>query len=109
MNDRQRQAGRLRAAGRSFAEDVLEAVIWEAVEEALLDLRPGDGLQAWAAGLEEWGRDLLERWPAEVAAFVEAFAEDEESGRLDRVRAGLRSMAGRSAGRPALAVVPLPA
>jgi hypothetical protein len=106
--DRQRQAG-LRAAGRSFAEDVLEAVIWEAVEEVLLDLRPGDGLEAWAAGLEDWGRELLSRWPDEVAGFVEAFAEDEASGRLDRVRRRLRSVARRSPGWTALAVAALPA
>ena len=77
---------RMRAAGRVFGEDVLEAVLWETVEDALLCLRPGGALEGWAEGLEVWGRDLLERWPAEVAGFIEAFVEDDSAGRLDRLR-----------------------
>ncbi len=74
-----------RADGRAFGEDVLESILWEAVEEALLAQPPGS-VDRWAAGLEAWGRDLLSRWPAEVAGFVEAFREDEDAGRLEPLR-----------------------
>ena len=100
---------RMRAAGRVFGEDVVEAVLWEAVEDALLYLRPRGALEGWAEGLEAWGRDLLERWPAEVAGFIEAFVEDEDSGRLDRLREGMRRMArGSTPWAGPLVPVPLP-
>ena len=98
---------RMRAAGHAFGEDVLEAVLWEAVEDALLHLRPGGALEGWAEGLEAWGRDLLERWPAEVAGFMEAFAEDDDAGRLDRLRDRLHQATRGSAartGRPLIAL-----
>lgn len=82
----------MREAGRAFGEDVLEALIWDAVEDALLALGPGGRSDGWAEGLEAWGRELLARWPDEVAGFVEAFVEDDRAGRLDRLRARLREV-----------------
>ena len=98
---------RMRAAGRVFGEDVVEAVLWEAVEDALLYLRPRGALEGWAEGLEAWGRDLLERWPAEVAGFIEAFVEDNDAGRLDRLRDRPYQAAQGSALRVGRPLVPL--
>ncbi len=102
---------RMRRAGRAFGEEVLEALIWDAVEDALLGLGPGDRLDAWAEGLDAWGRDLLARWPDEVAGFMEAFAEDDRAGRLDRLRSRLREVTrdaahGRRLGSGSLVVLP---
>jgi len=93
-----------RAAAREFGEEILEALLWSAVEEELL--QGAFGADDLAAGLLAWGRDLLERWPGEVAGFFEAYSEDESNGGLEALRpsagAGgldaLRPSAG--AGRP---------
>lgn len=82
------------AEGRAFGEDVLEALLWEAVEDVLLTL-PGGAAGEWARGLDAWGRDLLARWPQEVAGFLEAFREDEDAGRLERLRDGLQEVPSR--------------
>lgn len=92
------------AEGRAFGEDVLETLIWEAVEEALLALPRGSS-DAWAEGLEAWGRELLVRWPEEIAGFLEAFREDEDAGRLERLRGRVREAAPRPA-RPMRLLAP---
>ncbi len=80
-----RDGGRVRDAGRRFGEDVVEAMLWSAVEDALLERSPDDAAE-FLAGLETWGMDLLGRWRAEVAGFLEAFDEDQQAGRLDLIR-----------------------
>ncbi len=77
--------GRTRDAGRRFAEDVVEAMLWSAVEDGLLAQRPDEATE-FLAGIEAWGADLLARWHAEVTGFLEAFEEDQREGRLERVR-----------------------
>jgi hypothetical protein len=74
-----------RAAAREFGEEILEALLWSAVEEELL--RGAFGADDLADGLLAWGRDLLERWPGEVAGFFEACLEDESNGKPEAPRA----------------------
>lgn len=77
--------GRARDAGRRFGEDVVEAMLWSAVEDALLERSPAEAAE-FLAGIEAWGAELLGRWRAEVAGFLEAFDEDQQAGRLDLIR-----------------------
>ena len=80
-----RHGGRAREAGRRFGEEVVEAMVWSAIEDALLE-RGADEAVEFLAGIEAWGAELLGRWGTEVAGFGEAFEEDQAAGRLDRLR-----------------------
>ena len=61
--------------GREFGEEVLEALIWDAVEDELRRIGPGARTDAFAAGLRAWGEELFARWTVEVAGYLEARAE----------------------------------
>jgi len=91
-----RDGGRAREAGRRFGEEVVEALVWSAIEDALLECGADEAVE-FLAGIEAWGAELLGRWRTEVAGFGEAFEEDQAAGRLDR----LRELARRSAPPPA--------
>ncbi len=74
----------LAARGREFGEEVLEALLWDAVEDELRTIEPGAATADFAAGLARWGEELFERWKREVDGFLEALAEDgvESDGRV---------------------------
>ena len=87
----------LAAQGREFGEEVLEALIWDAVEDALRRIGPGARTAAFAGGLADWGSDLFGRWRGEVEGFLDALAEDAEEDQasvpvpsLDAPQAGTR-------------------
>lgn len=91
------------AQGREFGEEVLEALIWDAVEDALRTIGPGAATAAFAGGLADWGSDLFGRWMSEVEGFLEALDEDADDSAMPVPVAPQAGTRWRAAPKPGVA------